>query len=220
MYDHILDEAERILEQDPDIIVPVKKIWVEVRQIAEDNDWLMPTLTEFSSLLMQDDRFEFLPDQESMGMVEELADDERVDEEMEVERFGFYGGQRVKLARVQLTPERLGGLIRRKVDDTMDALTKAWEERPEGDAETEGALFGVLSEAKKLQRDVKETFSEENMKSLGEAMAGAQSKESPKGKRRLGVKKSSRKTRASARPKAPRGTSSSNRKPSSRKKKR
>ncbi len=44
MYDHILDEAEHFLEQDEDIIAPVKKIWKRIRQIAEENEWRNRTL--------------------------------------------------------------------------------------------------------------------------------------------------------------------------------
>lgn len=203
MYNHILDEAERLLEQDEDVIVAVKKLWVHVRQTAEDNDWQMPSLAEFTTLLMQDDRFEFMPEQESIDEEEDFPEEDREEEESEAERFGFYSGQRVKLARIQLTPERLGSIIRRKVDDTMDALMKAWEERPEGDQETEDKLLDALSQTQKLQHEVKETFSEEKMKSLGEALAKDQRTEASKKRRKTKEKQPVKKKRGSIRPRTP-----------------
>ncbi len=209
MYDHILDEAELFLEQDEDIIVPVKKIWMRIRQIAEDNDWRMPSLAEFTSLLMQDERFEFMPEQED-GTVEDLPE-----EELEAEELSFYTGQRVKLVRIELTPERLGQMIRRKVDDTMDALMKAWDERPDGDSPTEGKLLEVLSQTQKFQREVKDTFSEVKMRKLTKALAG-------KAKARLSKakKKVTKKQPVGKRKSATRLKSSSKRKASSRKRRR
>ncbi|MFQ5798831.1 MAG: hypothetical protein ACE5H0_09085 [Bacteroidota bacterium] len=206
MYEHILEETERLLEQDQDVIVPVRKIWKQVRQIAEDNDWRMPSLAEFTSILMQDDRIEFMPEQESMGEGD-LLEEEREEKEVEAEWFGFYAGQRVKLARIQLTPERLGDMIRRKVDDTMEALMKAWEDRPESDGATEDKLLEVLSRTQKLQREVKEAFSEDKMKSLSEALAKVQQKDTSKSKKKKTGKPSARKNKVSGQP-----TSSSKRK--------
>ncbi len=199
MYEHILDEAERLLEQDEDVIVPVKKIWVQVRQIAEDNDWQMPSFTEFTSLLMEDDRFEFISEGESTDVGEDLTEEGLDEEELEAEHIGFYAGHRVKLARIQLTPDRLGGIIRRKVDDTMGALLKAWEARPEGDAATEDKLLEALTETQKLQREVADTFSKEKMKSLTDALKRKQKKQTGKAAKRPIKKRDVRKKKASAR---------------------
>lgn len=207
MYDHILDEAELFLEQDEDIIVPVKKIWMRIRQIAEDNDWRMPSLAEFTSLLMQDERFEFMPEQEDGSVEEDLPE-----EELETEELSIYSGQRVKLVRIELTPERLGQMIRRKVDDTMDALMKAWDERPDGDSPTEGKLLEVLSQTQKLQREVKDTFSEEKMRKLTKALAGKAKARPTKAKNKVTKKRPVRRGKSAARSK-----SSSKRKASSRK---
>ncbi len=210
MYDHILDEAELFLEQDEDIIVPVKKIWMRIRQIAEDNDWRMPSLAEFTSLLMQDERFEFMPEQEDSSVEEDLPE-----EELETEELNFYSGQRVKLARIELTPERLGQMIRRKVDDTMDALMKAWDKRPDGDSPTEGKLLEVLSQTQKFQREVKDTFSEVKMRKLTKALAGK-----AKGRPSKAKKKVTKKRPVGKRKSATRLKSSSKRKASSRKRRR
>ena len=82
----------------------------------------------------------------------------------------------MKLKSVELTPEIIGGLIRRKVDVTMDALTRAWHRRPEGDQDTEDQLLDILAKTQKLQREVKNTFSPEKMKDLNLALKQASNK--------------------------------------------
>ncbi len=123
------------------------------------------------------------PPHEESGLQEEMGS------------LGFYSGDRVKLRTVELTPEVIGGLIRRKVDMTMDALTKAWNRRPRGDQDTEDQLLDILAKTQKLQREVKDTFSAEKMKELDIALKKAQKqhpaikpkKDAPK--RKLGPKK-------------------------------
>lgn len=167
MYERCLNEAERILASDKDVIVPVKKIWREVEKQGKAQGYETPPLADFTALLEGDKRFEFMPSHDENGepFEEHAADD--ADEEAELESLGFYSGDRVKLRSVELTPEVIGGMIRRKVDLTMDALTKAWERRPEGDQDTEDQLLDILARTQKLQREVKKTFSEEKMKALG-----------------------------------------------------
>ena len=212
MYEHILEEVERVLEQDEDIIVPVRKIWTRAREVAEDNDWRMPSLAEFTSLLIQDDRFEFMPELETSDLGEHLNEEER--EETGEEEFGIFSGQWVKLARIQLSPERLGDIIRRKVDGTIDTLMKAWEDRPKGDAAAEDRLLEVLSQTQKLQREVKDTFSEVKMKSLTEALERNEKKNPPKTSKKATERQSVGKKKATARSKT-----SSRRKPKSKKRK-
>jgi hypothetical protein len=166
VYERCLNEAERILASDKDVIAPVKKIWKQVEKQGEIQGFETPLLADFTALLEGDTRFEFMPSHDENG---EPYDDLPTDdsgEEPELESLGFYSGDRVKLRRIELTPEIIGGLIRRKVDMTMDALTKAWERRPEGDQETEDQLLDILARTQKLQREVKKTFSEEKMKQL------------------------------------------------------
>ena len=163
MYERCLNEAERILASDKDVIVPIKKIWAAVERQGKKQGFEIPALPDFTALLEGDPRFEFMPTVDEHGESSDETLPEESEQKEELETLGFYSGDRVKLRSVELTPEVLGDLIRRKVDMTMDALTKAWARRPEGDQETEDQLLEILARTQKLQREVKSTFSPEKM---------------------------------------------------------
>jgi hypothetical protein len=185
VYERCLNEAERILASDKDVIVAVKKIWEAVEKQGRKQGFEMPSLPDFTALLEGDFRFEFMPSLDENG--EPLGESPREESEQqeELESLGFYSGDRVKLKRVELTPEIIGGLIRRKVDVTMDALTRAWHRRPDGDQDTEDQLLDILAKTQKLQREVKNTFSPERMKDLDLALKQAGKKLSaPRAKKR------------------------------------
>jgi hypothetical protein len=171
VYERCLLEAERILAADKDVIVPVRKVWKQVLREAEAQSFEMPTLADFTALLEAHPTFEFMSSHS--GVLDELEEEHSDDvgeEEEELERMGFYSGDRVKLRRITLTPEALGGLLRSKVDRTVDALAKAWERRPSGDGETEGRLLAIIEQTKQLQKDVKAAFTKQKMKKLSKAL--------------------------------------------------
>ena len=170
MYERCLNEAERILASDKDVIVPVKKIWDAVEKQGRVQGFDIPALPDFTALLEGDTRFEFLASLDENGELIEDIPRDGTDQEEELESLGFYSGERVKLRSVELTPEVIGGLIRQKVDKTMDALARAWERRPEKDSDTEDQLLDILAKTQKLQREVKSTFSEVRMKELGQLL--------------------------------------------------
>ena len=178
MYERCLNEAERILASEKDVIVPVKKIWDAVDKQGKKQGFEIPALADFTALLEGDARFEFMPSLNENGEPADEAPREESDQQEELESLGFYSGDRVKLRSVELTPEVIGGLIRRKVDMTMDALTKAWARRPEGDQDAEDQLLDILAKTQKLQREVKNTFSPEKMKELELALKKAEKKQS------------------------------------------
>lgn len=172
MYERCLDEAERILASDKDVIIAVKKLWTEVTQAGGRQRFEVPGFPDFSAMLEGDPRFEFLPFHKSL--TEDLEDPAPIDDspdEREMEQLGFFSGDRVKLRSVKLSPQLLGTIIRSKVDRTMNALTKAWDMRPEGDRETEDRLLEILAKTQKLQREVKRTFSNERMARLEETLS-------------------------------------------------
>jgi hypothetical protein len=218
VYERSLNEAERILASDKDVIVPVKKIWEAVDKQGKKQGFDMPSLPDFTALLEGDSRFEFMPSLDDNGeTIDDIPHDETGQSE-ELESLGFYSGDRVKLKSVELTPEVIGGLIRRKVDMTMDALTKAWERRPEGDQDAEDQLLDILAKTQKLQREVKNTFSAEKMKDLELALKKVEKKpatvkpkaSSPKSKARPAAKKTKSAPKASAKA-APKSKPSSTR---------
>lgn len=167
MYERCLNEAERILAADKDVIVAVKKVWMDVAREGKAQAFDVPQLPDFTALLEGDPRFEFLPAHSSLQ--DDLDDPNTGDsseEGSEMEQLGFFSGDRVKLHNVELTPQLLGNIIRTKVDRTMSALTRAWDLRPEGDQDTEDRLLEILSRTQKLQKEVKKAFSPERMKTL------------------------------------------------------
>jgi hypothetical protein len=170
VYERCLNEAERILASDKDVIVPVKKIWEAVEKQGRAQRFEIPALPDFTALLEGDTRFEFLASLDENGEPIEDIHRDGTEQEEELESLGFYSGDRVKLRRVELTPEVIGGLIRHKVDMTMDALARAWERRPEKDSDTEDQLLDILAKTQKLQREVKNTFSDVRMKELGQLL--------------------------------------------------
>lgn len=192
MYERCLNEAERILAADKDVIVPVKKVWESVEKQGKKQGFEIPSLADFTALLEGDSRFEFMASLDENGEPLEELPREESEQEEELESLGFYSGDRVKLKSVELTPEVIGSLIRRKVDMTMDALAKAWERRPEGDQETEDQLLDILAKTQKLQREVKNTFSEEKMKELGLALKKSDKKPTVSKAKKAASKKKSR----------------------------
>ncbi len=189
MYERCLNEAERILASDKDVIIPVKKIWESVDKQGKKQGFEIPTLPDFTALLEGDARFEFMPSLDENGDPMDGSQREESDQQEELETLGFYSGDRVKLRSVELTPETLGGLIRRKVDMTMVALTKAWERRPEGDQDAEDQLLDILAKTQKLQREVKNTFSPERMKELEAALDQSKTKVSTSKMKKPAAKK-------------------------------
>lgn len=164
MYERCLNEAERILAADKDVIVAVKKVWLEVCREGGAQGFEVPQLSDFTAMLEGDPRFEFFPVRNTLQDDLDNPPDENTPlEEAEMEQLGFFSGDRVKLKNVELTPSLLGTIIRSKVDRTMDALTKAWELRPEGDQDTEDRLLEILAKTQKLQQDVRKTFSSRRM---------------------------------------------------------
>lgn len=204
MYERCLNEAERILAADKDVIVAVKKVWVDVAREGKAQAFEVPPLPDFTALLEGDLRFEFLPAHSSLQ--DDLDDPntgDTSDEGSEMEQLGFFSGDRVKLRNVELTPRLLGNIIRTKVDRTMNALTKAWDLRPEGDRDTEDRLLEILSRTQKLQKEVKKAFSPERMKTLEQSLRRrkhpasrkkAVKRKSVAGKRAAGKKSSGKKT--------------------------
>lgn len=203
MYERCLNEAERILAADKDVIVPVKKVWESVEKQGKKQGFEIPSFADFTALLEGDSRFEFMASLDENGEPLEELPREESEQEEELESLGFYSGDRVKLKSVELTPEVIGSLIRRKVDMTMDALAKAWERRPEGDQETEDQLLDILAKTQKLQREVKNTFSEEKMKELGLALKKSDKKPAVSKAKKGAPKKKSRPAARKRKPEKP-----------------
>ena len=198
MYERSLNEAERILAADKDVIVAVKKVWVEVSREAKAQAFDVPSLPDFTAMLEGDPRFEFLP---AHSTLQEDLDDPHTgsasQEESEMEQLGFFSGDRVKLRNVELTPQLLGTIIRTKVDRTMVALTRAWDLRPEGDQDTEDRLREILARTQKLQKEVKKAFSQSRMKTVEHSL---KKRKHPLSRKKMSKRKASGKKAAGGKP--------------------
>ena len=67
MYERCLNEAERILASDKDVIVAVKKIWAQVEKQGRKQGFEIPSFADFTALLEGDSRFEFIPSLDENG---------------------------------------------------------------------------------------------------------------------------------------------------------
>jgi hypothetical protein len=149
----LLDVVKHILENDDEVILPVRKLWRILQFDEEFSDIEVPVLSEFVELLRSDERFEFMHPIDYTGMYSELSEEERQKRELEMEEAGFYSGERIKLKRIALTGELLAGMIERSSDRMMEALRKAWEAQPR-DPEEEKRLLTIMEKAQRLRSDV------------------------------------------------------------------
>ena len=157
MDDPITTRAIEILETEPDFFVPVKKLWLMLQgeELALDTE-----LEAFYRMLVDDGRFEFMPD---MDDTEEAEDDPEfaLEMEREMEALGFYGGPRVKLISREMTAEDVFAAMARSLTRMNEALQGAWETRPEEDQEIEDQLLDILAAGKKLEREIQELFDQQ-----------------------------------------------------------
>lgn len=140
------------LEQDEDIIVPVKKMW---------NEWYAaqgtPSLAEFTLTVLSDDRIEEMPGVDHTGDMEEMRPEELEEHARDMEAHGFYSGPRVKLKAREITPEHIARMLKKHNDRMEWALQQARAALPDDASEAdEGNLIDVIMLARQLRRDLRE----------------------------------------------------------------
>jgi hypothetical protein len=154
----------RILEADPEPYVPIERLWQIVHQegLALDLD-----LQAFGADLHADPRFEFTQSPVlSPGRGGERQSPEEVQQELSA--LGLYSGVRVKLASRKVTPDDvLAGLVH-NLDLVNQALLRAWDNRPRGDAEAEAMLVEAMAKAEKLGKEIREVIAAREGRSPGE----------------------------------------------------
>jgi hypothetical protein len=148
----IIHWVRAYLEQDEDIIVPVKKMW---------NEWYAsqgsPSLAEFTRTVLSDDLVEEMPGVDHTGEMEGMGPEERVEYEEDMEAHGFYSGPRVKLQSRQITREHVARMLKKHNDRMEWALQQARAAMPEDATEAEeGNLIDAMHLARKLRRDLRE----------------------------------------------------------------
>jgi len=148
----IIQWVRAYLEQDEDIIVPVKKMW---------NEWYAaqgtPSLAEFTRIVLSDDLVEEMPGVDHTEHMEEMSPEEREEYEEDMEAHGFYSGPRVKLQSRQITREHVARMLKKHNDRMEWALQQARAAMPEDTTEAEeGNLIDAIQLARKLRRDLRE----------------------------------------------------------------
>ncbi len=150
MQDPVTNRVAAILATDPDVFVPVKRLYNEL-----SHEGLLPwtNLESFQLLLECDARFEF---------VEGPADGNLSQTDVELmEELGFYGGPRVKLYARELAPAEMLMVLLRNLQHMNTALEAAWQHRPNGDAEAETQLTQMLLVGDMMEREVRQMLEEE-----------------------------------------------------------
>ncbi len=154
---NISDWAATILETDEDILVPVKKLWKEYT--TQDTG---VSLEDFTRVLAQDERFEFMEGIDHDEGLEGMSEEERAEYEQDMEAEGFFSGPRVKLKTRDLTPDHIAKMIKKHTDRMMGALWAAYDIRPEDlDAKSEQELLDIIVQAKNFQLKAQETINPE-----------------------------------------------------------
>lgn len=105
MYERCLTEAERIVAAHKEVVVPVRTVWQEVMEQSRSQGFDIPTVADFSAMLEADRRFEFLPTVQSISEQAEFLPETEDLDEVELEKLGFFGEDRVKLKQVRLSQD-------------------------------------------------------------------------------------------------------------------
>jgi hypothetical protein len=139
------------LEQDEDIIVPIKKMW---------NEWFAergaPSLAEFTQIVLSDELVEEMPGVDHTGDAEDLSPEEREEHERDMEASGFYSGPRAKLKSKEITLEHVAKMLKKHNDRMEWALQQARAAMPEDISEAdEGSLIDAIVRARQLRRDLR-----------------------------------------------------------------
>jgi hypothetical protein len=135
-----LTRAIEALETDPEIYVPVERLWLFLRSegLALDVD-----RESFQSQLEADARFEFSAPPVPPGW-------------MDVAGEASLAGPHVKLAARKVTTEAVLEILAHNVEQLNQALLRAWENRPPGDDRAEAMLVEAMAKAEKLRREIGE----------------------------------------------------------------
>jgi hypothetical protein len=139
------------LEQDEDIIVPIKKMW---------NEWHAaqgtPLLAEFTQIVLSDESVEEMPGVDHTEHVEGMSPEELDESERDMEAHGFYSGPRVRLKSREITLEHIAKMLKKHNDRMEWALEQARAVLPDDASEAdEGTLIDVTVRARQLRRTLR-----------------------------------------------------------------
>ena len=140
------------LEQDEEIVVPLKKMWNEWRRRDPAT-----SLEEFAAVVLADDRLEEMGGVDHEEDMDWMSPEELEEYREHMEATGYFSGPRVKLKSRELTLEHVARMISRHNDRMEAALQAARDAMPADiDEREEGALIHVIEMAKELRRKLRE----------------------------------------------------------------
>lgn len=153
----ILERVVLLLEGTESFIVPVYWVW---KRLGEDLPGLKMTIEELIEELRKDERFKLFEGQEF-----DLADELRsFVSDQDMDAIGSYRGPRIMLKSRIPSRKEVISLLTEKVNQTFEALKKAWDVRPPGDENVEDQLLEALAKAQRLQRELQKVFSQKEYK--------------------------------------------------------
>lgn len=150
----ILERVVFLLERAESFIVPVKWVWKRLEEESHKSEVTVEQLTE---RLRNDERFKIFE-----GLEFNLANDlKSLISREEMESMGLYQGPRIMLKSRIPSRKEVISLLMRKVDQTFEALKKAWDARPSDNDSMEDQLLEALAKAQRLQRELRTVLSQE-----------------------------------------------------------
>jgi hypothetical protein len=137
------DWAERVMMEMGDYLVAVKKLWYVH---CEQSERPQVSLQELADILRDDPRFYYmdLPEEEPAGE----------DEELKLEKMGFFRGPKVMLHSRVPSADELIGKMSDNLARLMQNLRKAYEIRPKDDEKAEDELIDIMIKADQLRKEV------------------------------------------------------------------
>jgi len=152
MSSELLEWAHTYLEQDEEIVVPIKEMW---------NEWQIthigPALDVFTARLLADERFEDVGGVDHTEDMEGMTPEEMAEYVRDMEEVGFFSGPRLKLKSRELTLEHITTMIKKHNDRMEEALRQARATMPdEMDEQEEGQLIEIMALAEQLRQHLRE----------------------------------------------------------------
>jgi hypothetical protein len=146
------DWAAGILETDEEILVPIKKLWIQSPARARG-----VSLDDFTCTLERDARFEFWDGTDPTKNMTDWSEKEIAEHTADMESLGLFSGPRVKLKSRELTRDHMARMIAKHTHNMLNALWSAYDVRPEDlDPEQDAELLDLIARAKELQLNLRE----------------------------------------------------------------
>jgi hypothetical protein len=149
----IIQKIIDILERSEALLVPVEKLFLELK---EDSDVADETVEGLIVLLNRDQRFQII--QPSVNEKADCHDDVLTKEEME--EAGLFRGPWVILKHRIPNRREIADILIQKADRTYETLKNAWEIRPRDNEEIEDRLLFALAKTQRLQHELRMIFGE------------------------------------------------------------